>query len=223
MRINADFSEAIALRTNAIDWVPSPIRGVDRRMLDRVGDEVARATSIVRYAPLSTFAEHTHDGGEEFIVLEGVFQDEHGDYPAGTYVRNPPGTHHIPASREGCVIFVKLWQFQIGDEVQTSIDLHQIERDLRRSTADFSAKTLFENDAETVELQRWTADHQREWIADDGTEILILKGSMIWRGEQYYQHDWFRVPDAYKAKMSAGADGAIVWAKHRHLRNIAAP
>ena len=75
--------------------------GVDRRPLDRIGEEVARATSIVRYAPGSRFSAHTHGGGEEFIVLDGVFQDEHGDYPPGTYVRNPPGTRHTPGSEPG--------------------------------------------------------------------------------------------------------------------------
>src|SRR5215469_13150683 len=84
-------------------------------MLDRTGDEVARATSIVRYAPASRFAAHTHDGGEEFLVLEGVFQDEHGDYPAGSYVRNPPTSRHTPGSAPGCMLFVKLWQFDLED------------------------------------------------------------------------------------------------------------
>ena len=73
--------------------------GVERRMLDRIGDEVARATSIVRYAAGSRFSPHTHGGGEEFLVLDGVFQDEHGDYPAGSYVRNPPTSRHTPGSR----------------------------------------------------------------------------------------------------------------------------
>lgn len=100
--------------------------GVDRRMLDRIGNEVARATSIVRYAEGSAFSEHTHSGGEEFIVLEGVFQDEHGDYPAGTYVRNPVGTHHIPRSDAGCTIFVKLWQFDPDDQEQIAIDLNTV-------------------------------------------------------------------------------------------------
>jgi anti-sigma factor ChrR (cupin superfamily) len=79
-------------------------------MLDRIGDEVVRATSIVRYAPGSHFSAHTHGGGEEFFVLNGVFQDEHGDYPVGSYVRNPPTSSHVPGSDLGCVIFVKLWR-----------------------------------------------------------------------------------------------------------------
>ncbi len=110
MELNADFAQRTLVHSHDVAWKASPMAGVDRRMLDRIGDEVARATSIVRYAPGSQFSAHTHTGGEEFIVLEGVFQDEHGDYPAGTYVRNPPTTAHTPGAAEGCVIFVKLWQ-----------------------------------------------------------------------------------------------------------------
>jgi len=104
MELNADFSKRAVVHAAQIDWVASPMPGVDRRMLDRLGDEVARATSIVRYAPKSSFSTHTHTGGEEFFVLEGVFQDEHGDFPAGTYVRNPPKSAHTPGSKPGCTI-----------------------------------------------------------------------------------------------------------------------
>ncbi|MEM7489159.1 MAG: cupin domain-containing protein, partial [Pseudomonadota bacterium] len=84
MNINDDFAQRVLIHSGDLDWVASPMPGVDRRMLDRIGDEVARATSIVRYAPDSHFSPHTHTGGEEFIVLDGVFQDEHGDFPTGT-------------------------------------------------------------------------------------------------------------------------------------------
>jgi anti-sigma factor ChrR (cupin superfamily) len=115
MEINADFSRRVAVRAARLPWVPSPMAGVERRMLDRIGDEVARATSIVRYAPGSQFSPHTHGGGEEFLVLEGVFQDEHGEFPAGSYVRNPPTSRHTPSSATGCILFVKLWQFDSAD------------------------------------------------------------------------------------------------------------
>lgn len=118
MRLNADLDEPVIFHAARLDWTPSPAAGVDRRMLYREGGEVARATSIVRYAPGSAFPEHAHDGGEEILVLEGVFQDEHGDYPAGSYFRNPPGTAHSPAAAEGCTIFVRLWQHRRGDEAQ---------------------------------------------------------------------------------------------------------
>src|SRR5438105_15557711 len=97
---------------------PRQSPGSTRRMLDRIGDEVARATSIVRYAPASPFSAHTHGGGEEFLVLDGVFQDEHGDYPVGSYIRNPPTSRHTPSSKLGCVLFVKLWQFDLEDRTK---------------------------------------------------------------------------------------------------------
>ena len=100
MELNADFSRRAVVHGARLPWTPSPMAGVERRMLDRIGDEVARVTSIVRYAPKSRFSTHTHGGGEEFFVLDGVFQDEHGDFPAGTYVRNPPNTSHTPRSKK---------------------------------------------------------------------------------------------------------------------------
>ena len=98
MELNADFSQRAVVHAARLPWVASPMAGVERRMLDRIGAEVARATSIVRYAPQSRFSPHVHGGGEEFLVLDGVFQDEHGDYPAGSYVRNPPTSRHTPGS-----------------------------------------------------------------------------------------------------------------------------
>ena len=108
MELNADFTRNVIVRPADNDWVASPMPGVDRMMLDRIGDEVARATSIVRYAAGSRFSPHTHGGGEEFIVLDGVFEDEHGAFPEGAYIRNPPTSSHTPGSEPGCVIFVEL-------------------------------------------------------------------------------------------------------------------
>ena len=108
MNINADFTLKAVMDTHALDWEPSPMDGVERQPLDRVGDEVARASSIVRYAAGSSYSAHTHGGGEEILVLDGIFSDEHGHYPAGTYLRNPPGSTHTPFSTEGCTLFVKL-------------------------------------------------------------------------------------------------------------------
>ena len=108
MKIHADLTERAVVYTQDLPWVDSPMPGVQRRMLERDGEEVARATSLVRYAPGSAFSAHTHGGGEEFFVLEGTFSDEKGDYPAGTYVRNPVGSSHTPSSGEGCIIMMLL-------------------------------------------------------------------------------------------------------------------
>src|SRR5689334_11916152 len=124
--VNSDFTQRVVVHSAQIPWIASPIVGVDRRMLDRIGDEIARATTVVRYAPKSRFAAHLHDGGEEFFVLDGVFQDEHGHFPAGSYIRNPPTTSHTPGSEDGCKIFVKLWQFDPADRKSVRIDTSRL-------------------------------------------------------------------------------------------------
>ena len=126
MNLNADFTKRAFVHAATLDWKTSPMPGVKRRMLDRIGDEVARATSIVRYAPGSHFSPHVHGGGEEFLVLEGVFQDEHGDFPAGCYVRNPPQSRHTPGSKPGCTMFVKLWQFDLADRRHVRLDTNKM-------------------------------------------------------------------------------------------------
>ena len=122
MRVNADFDRRTLVRFDQNDWVASPMPGVERKMLDRIGEEVARATTIVRFAPGSAFSAHTHDGGEEYLVLEGTFQDEDGDFPVGSYVRNPPTTSHTPAARDGATILVKLHQFDPADRTEVHVD-----------------------------------------------------------------------------------------------------
>ncbi|PHR88042.1 MAG: cupin, partial [Blastopirellula sp.] len=120
--LNMDLSKQIVIDTNRQDWVDSPMPGVNRKPLAREEKERGHATSIVRYEPGASFSSHDHPLGEEILVLEGIFSDETGDYPAGTYFRNPEGFRHAPFSKEGCVIFVKLHQFQAGDNSRICID-----------------------------------------------------------------------------------------------------
>ena len=155
MNLHDDFSQRVLLSTAQMPWVPSPIAGVERRLLDRIGGEVARATSIVRYAPGSQFPSHTHGGGEEFIVLEGVFQDEHGDYPAGSYVRNPPRSRHKPGSEPGCTIFVKLWQFDPQDRQEFVANIANLVLLPEPDRPGVSAATLFADARETVRIEQW--------------------------------------------------------------------
>lgn len=121
MLLNADFTKRVVVRPTDYQWQRSPANGVERMMLDRIGDEVARATTIVRFAPNSYFDAHTHDGGEEILVLDGVFSDETGDYGTGSYLRNPIGTRHKPFTKDGCTILVKLHQFDKNDTAQVKI------------------------------------------------------------------------------------------------------
>jgi anti-sigma factor ChrR (cupin superfamily) len=154
MELNADFSQRVAVHAARLPWLASPIAGVDRRMLDRIGDEVARATSIVRYAPASRFSAHTHGGGEEFVVLDGVFQDKHGDYPAGSYVRNPPTSRHTPGSAPGCVLFVKLWQFDLQDRTPVRLDAQALAYTYAPGRPGVEIALLFNDSREQVRMER---------------------------------------------------------------------
>jgi hypothetical protein len=223
MKINADFDQRVVVHAAQLPWVDSPVPGVQRRMLDRIGAEVARATSLVRYAPNSTFTAHTHGGGEEFIVLDGVFQDERGDYPAGTYVRNPPTSRHTPGSASGCVIFVKLWQFAPEDRETVVIDMnsHQARPDAGRPGV--SVMPLFQDLRETVQLEVWQPGTQIEVTYADGAELLVLEGSFVCEADSLAALSWLRLPTGGHLSAKAGRAGARVWVKQGHLRFVQAP
>ena len=114
--LNQDYTKRVAIDSSHEHWYQSPADGVTRFYLERDdGGESAKATSLVRFSPGSSFETHTHDDGEEFFVLEGTFTDEHGHYPAGSYIHNPIGSTYTPGSDEGCLLFVKLRQFDSND------------------------------------------------------------------------------------------------------------
>lgn len=223
MNINDDFSQRVLVRGDSIPWIASPTPGVDRRMLDRIGGEVARATSIVRYAPNSEFPPHTHGGGEEFIVLDGVFQDEYGDYPAGTYVRNPPTTRHKPGSAMGCTIFVKLWQFDLADRVSVAVDIHNAEMLADTERPSIAAATLFEDDRELVRVERWSPNMSVQRPLPGGAELLVLEGACADRGDAMRPLSWLRLPLGAELDAVAGVEGALVWIKTGGLRFIDPP
>jgi hypothetical protein len=186
-------------------------------MLDRIGDEIARATSIVRYAPHSHFSVHTHGGGEEFLVLDGVFQDEHGDYPAGTYVRNPPTSRHTPGSALGCTIFVKLWQFDPDDRTGLRVDSRALAFAPAPGHPGVELVSLFENAGERVRLERWARSAVIDMQAQGGIELLVLDGSFGEAGEEFAPLSWLRLPAGARLRAVAGPDGCKVWVKSGHL------
>ncbi len=216
MRINDDLSQPAIVHAAELDWVPSPAAGVDRRMLFRIGDEVARATSIVRYAPGSAFPRHTHSGGEEIVVLEGTFQDEHGNYPAGSYFRNPPGTSHIPASEDGCIIFVRLWQFRADDQVQIVRQPGEGDEANPRKGAT-SAVVLFDDGHERVSLENWAAGEAVTVENVRGLEFLVLSGELSVGGEKLEAQGWGRLPAGMDLFGTAGPQGARIWIKDATL------
>jgi len=218
MELHADFAQRVVVHAAQLPWIASPMAGVDRRMLDRIGDEVARATSIVRYAPQSHFSPHTHGGGEEFLVLDGVFQDEHGDFPAGSYIRNPPTSSHTPGSEPGCIIFVKLWQFDPMDRHQVRID---------SSTKPYVAATgrpgvevlpLFSDAVEDVRLEQWAPGMSVRLDLPRGGEFLVLEGGFVERSESFVPQSWLRLSAGDYLRATAGAEGCKLWIKTGHLK-----
>lgn len=220
MELNADFSKPVLIHTEDMPWVATPMAGVDRRMLDRIGEEVARATSIVRYAPGSTFSAHTHTGGEEFIVLEGVFQDEHGDYPVGTYVRNPPTTSHTPGSQEGCTIFVKLWQFDMDDRTQFRKDMNA---ELGSPQNGVATALLHEDARERVSFAQLASGAQLQITDPGGIEVLVISGALHVADDALEAGAWMRLPSDATLTAKAGDAGAKIWMKTGHLPFANAP
>lgn len=223
MELNADFSQRAMVRDGDNPWRASPAQGVARKMLDRIGGEVARATTIVRFAQGSEFAPHTHGGGEEFIVLEGVFQDEHADYPVGSYVRNPPTSSHTPRSEPGCTIFVKLWQFDPEDRQHVVIDMDAL--DLQRDAArpGVASATLFHDTCEHVTRERWDAGSHVMLDTPGGVEVLVLSGTLNDGQSDFGARDWIRLPDGETIALSAGPQGADLWVKTGHLIHAKPP
>lgn len=217
MKLRADFSKREVVRPNDYVWKASPASGVERMMLDRIGDEVARATTIVRFAPNSQFDSHTHGGGEEYLVLEGVFSDEHGDYPAGTYVRNPIGTKHRPhIGPEGAKILVKLWQFDENDTEQKAVNTQSI--DIGDLTEQGVRELILHDVAgERVCLIQLETDAQLAVTdASGGAEIFVLDGALSDEEGDYPAGTWMRLPAGTEHAMTSKSQSRI-YIKTGHL------
>ncbi|MDO6455076.1 cupin domain-containing protein [Neptunomonas phycophila] len=216
--LNADFDQRVVIQPEDFQWVPSPMPGVERMMLDRIGDEIARATSIVRYAPHSQFSSHTHDGGEEIFVLDGVFADEHQPYPQGSYLRNPIGTSHTPnIGKEGATIFVKLHQFNERDTEQKAIDTTQ--QMWHPGLVDgLTVMPLHEFEGEHVALVKWAPNTQfkahQHW---GGEEILVIAGTFYDEHGSYPAGTWLRSPHMSQHTPFTKEDGALIYVKTGHL------
>jgi anti-sigma factor ChrR (cupin superfamily) len=217
MDLNANFAERVAVHAAKIPWKASPMPCVERRMLDRLGDEVARATTIVRYAPNSHFSPHVHTGGEEFLVLDGVFQDEHGDFPAGSYIRNPPQSRHTPGSVPGCTIFVKLWQFDLADRTHVRIDTNKMVFVPDPARSGVEVMPLFHDAFEDVRLEQWAPGTAVVFDEAGGAEILVLAGSFTESGETFEEQSWLRLPRRGRAEVQAERESTRVWIKRGHL------
>ncbi|MBT5672833.1 MAG: cupin [Rhodospirillales bacterium] len=216
LKINADFNDRAVINTADADWISSPSAGVDRIMLDRIGDEVARATSIVRFEPGSKFPMHPHGGGEEFMVLDGIFSDQFGDFGPGSYIRNPVGTSHAPFTEKGCTLFVKLWQFQNDDLSPVKMDTRAMA--FAPGLVDgLSVLPLHQFGTESVALVRWqpgTVFNRHSHYG--GEEIFVIEGTFEDEFGSYPTGTWIRSPHQSQ-HTPFSSDGCLIYVKTGHL------
>jgi anti-sigma factor ChrR (cupin superfamily) len=221
MKIRADFAQRAVVRPGEAAWTPSPQQGVDRIMLDRIGEEVARATSFVRFSPGGCFPFHEHGGGEEVFVLDGVFADEFGRYPAGTYMRDPVGSSHAPFSDEGCTIFVKLWQFAPDDKSRVVVDTASADFEpsamLPGASPGLTKEALHSFAGVSTSIFRLAPGLRYDWALDrGGAELLVLDGAFSDFEGDYPKGSWIRDPGGGERTL-VSAEGCALLVKTGHL------
>ena len=216
MQINTALSKKLTLNCAELPWLASPQKGVERVMLERDGDEVARATSLVRYAPKSSFTSHQHDLGEEFLVLEGEFQDDHGQYPAGTYVKNPPGSSHTPFTDTGCTLFVKLRYLDPLDGERVVINTHSSDW-FAGMVPGLTVLPLSSFGTTSTALVRWApGTYFNPHRHFGGEEIFVIDGVFEDEHGRYPKGTWLRSPHM-SAHKPFSVEGCTIFVKTGHL------
>ncbi|EGQ8488568.1 MULTISPECIES: cupin domain-containing protein [Vibrio] len=213
--LNMDFSKRIVIDTAQQEWIASPSKGVWRKPLEREAEESGHTTSVVKYEPNSQFSTHPHPQGEEILVLEGVFSDEYGDYPAGTYLRNPPGSQHAPFSEEGCVILVKLNQFESEDLETVRINTNQAS--WQSGVGGLQVMPLHNFEHEHVALVKWPKGEKFQPHRHfGGEEIFVLSGEFRDELGTYPALSWIRSPHMSEHFPFVEQE-TIIWVKTGHL------
>lgn len=218
MFVNADFTQRAVVAACDYHWLASPQPGVERVMLDRIGDEKARATSIVRYSAGSSFTPHQHPGGEEILVLSGTFVDDEDSYPAGWYLRNPPGSSHTPSSPEGAVIFVKLWQMPVDEHVKVRIDTRLPEAWQQQSDREICP--LHASESEAVCLVRLPGEALLFNAPVENSELLVLTGRLVEAGRHYEAGSWLRFPSGEQPQLYTATEGCTIYFRRGRLNGL---
>ena len=217
--LNADFDSRVVIDTAAMDWQASPSPTVWRKRLSASGPtEAGVVTTIVRYDADSSYATHPHPGGEEIFVLDGIFSDEHGDFPAGSFLLNPEGVSHAPFSKDGCVLFVKLRQYEGEGRERVAIDSNALEWKEYRPGAWMKPLYSQKGFPENVRLIRIDSGagpfpHSHP----GGEEVLVLDGELRDEHGVYPALTWTRSP-AGSAHAPYSETGCVLLARTGFLR-----
>ena len=213
--LNMNFNQRVVINTTEQAWQASPSKTVWRKPLEREAQESGHTTSVVKYDAGASFNQHSHPLGEEILVLEGVFSDEHGDYPAGTYIRNPPGSKHSPFSREGCVILVKLNQFNSADLEEVRIDTTSTP--WLPGQGGLQVMPLHNFEHEHVALVKWPVGEVfKPHRHFGGEEIFVLSGTFKDEHGSYEKGSWLRNPHMSQHHPYVDEE-TVIWVKTGHL------
>lgn len=213
--LNMDFAQSIVIDTNKLNWQASPKSGVWRKPLSREYKEHGHATSIVKFDPGSVFSPHKHPGGEEILVLDGVFSDHTGDYQRGHYFRNPVGFSHAPFTQNGCLLLVKLHQFQTGD-LQHLHRANTLTQQIAK-TKQIVVRSLHQFKNETTRIEYWPAGASRP--SDPrvgGEEIYVIAGCLVEQNRKLTAGTWLRHPHLSQPQQSSPVD-TVIFRKTGHL------
>ena len=220
--INGDLSIRAVADTAQMPWSPSPSASVWRKRVHRVGPpEAGQVTSVVRYDPRSSFPVHDHPDGEEIFVLDGVFSDEHGDWPAGTLLLNPEGFRHAPFSEQGCLLLVRLRQFRGSGRKHVVVDSHKLSWE-PTALSGVACKRLYEQSgfADRMRLERWDAGADlgvRRY--PQGAELFVLAGDFLDDAGAYAAGCWLRLPVASEHRPRS-ASGCTLYVKEAGLPSL---
>ena len=205
---HADLHRRVRVDTTLLPWEASPSGTVWRQPLYRVGGEHGPVTSLVRYAPGGSFRPHAHPEGEEILVLAGVFADEHGAYPAGTYLFNPDGSRHAPRSEVGCLLFVRLRQSPGAERPRVVVDTTTGPWAPGPAPGIALQRLYAHSDyPERVHLERWAPGATRPRLGlPGGEEFFILAGALRDEDGVLGAGGWLRYPpgDAGALRSDAG-------------------
>lgn len=217
--INGNLAVRAVADTTLMDWTPSPSGSVWRKRVHLVGPpESGQVTSVVRYEPASSFPTHDHPDGEEILVLEGVFSDEHGDWPEGTFLLNPEGFRHTPFSKPGCVLFVKLRQFPGRERRHVVVDTDKLAWQ-PSSNPTIAYKPLYQQDgfSDVVRLERWAPQADLGTLSyEKGAELFVLEGEFSDEAGTYSKGCWVRLPMGSKHHPRS-AGGCTLYVKRSGL------
>ncbi|CAK9078128.1 unnamed protein product [Durusdinium trenchii] len=195
-------------------------------MIERLGGEVARATTVVSFQPNASFPMHQHVGGEEFIVLQGAWFDDWNTQPQMTYVRNYIGSKHTPRiGPEGCTILVKLCQMseKHHEPDHSQWDISSSNPQWRRSGASGPLELrVFQSPLEEVHFERWSPGQRGTVeVPKDGEEVFVIEGSFSDEMGEHRTWSWCRNAGERHARLTrvAGAKGCLLYIKSKHLNS----